>query len=266
MRTPRHRQPLGPSKSGFTLIELLVVISLITLLVGILLPALSAARQSANRIECLSRQRQITHGLMAFATDHRVFAFPTTQMYGGTPYFRVLEQEDYISTDSLVHRCPMDQSDAWPSDPQDTPTTGTYRVTSYALNGYFAPNHPPYGAPGSKKHGLKPVMIQGAARTVVLGEIAEDLNKDHFMPMFWGQSQPIYPAAGSSMARKKELTNGKPEALATTRHRAQSHYAFADGHVARHPFAQTWDRTIQSRVDRNTNNRTDWYDPKYDSP
>jgi len=55
---------------AFTLIELLVVISIIALLVGILLPALGAARESARGVVCLSNQKNLATAFTAYGTDN----------------------------------------------------------------------------------------------------------------------------------------------------------------------------------------------------
>lgn len=56
-------------RRAFTLIELLVVIAVIALLVGILLPALGAARESGRRTACLSNVRQLSTTMTLYAND-----------------------------------------------------------------------------------------------------------------------------------------------------------------------------------------------------
>jgi prepilin-type N-terminal cleavage/methylation domain-containing protein len=56
---------------GFTLIELLVVIAIIAVLVGLLLPSLSGARESARAVKCGSNLRQIVTGMTTYAGDYR---------------------------------------------------------------------------------------------------------------------------------------------------------------------------------------------------
>ena len=60
----------------FTLIEVLVVISIIGLLLSILLPSLSRARQMAKGMACLSNLRQLSHGWHVYADENSDTSIP----------------------------------------------------------------------------------------------------------------------------------------------------------------------------------------------
>jgi prepilin-type N-terminal cleavage/methylation domain-containing protein len=57
-------------KRGFTLVELLVVISVITVIMGIVLPAFNHVRQQAINLVSMNNQKQITAGINLFANEH----------------------------------------------------------------------------------------------------------------------------------------------------------------------------------------------------
>jgi prepilin-type N-terminal cleavage/methylation domain-containing protein/prepilin-type processing-associated H-X9-DG protein len=102
-------------KKGFTLVELLVVIAIIAVLISILLPALSRARESANTTQCESNLRQIGQGVALYESAN-LGAIPASvifsgmilrggQQYGpnGTQAASDIWSQGYISWTSVVY-------------------------------------------------------------------------------------------------------------------------------------------------------------------
>ena len=63
--------------SAFTLVELLVVIGIISVVAGLLLPALTRSRQQAQGIQCLSNLRQLSIAWHLYSVDSRDWLSPS---------------------------------------------------------------------------------------------------------------------------------------------------------------------------------------------
>lgn len=92
-----RKYPLGVRRGGgmvaggFTLIELLVVISIIALLIGILLPALGAARSTARQMVCASGMRQVNTAILNYEVDQGTLPGP---IFRGVEFIHTYQQRN----------------------------------------------------------------------------------------------------------------------------------------------------------------------------
>jgi prepilin-type N-terminal cleavage/methylation domain-containing protein len=137
---------------GFTLIELLVVIAIIALLMGLIMPSLGRARNSARDVICKNNLRQIGLALMMYMDSQRVPHF--IDLYPRSPVARdhwnaVKLLDEYMSNSgNRPYMCPSAIGQASVLDPQSQaylqgggrfytytdPTTNTTYTTEYFFN------------------------------------------------------------------------------------------------------------------------------------
>ena len=216
---------------GFTLIELLVVISIIALLVAILLPALSSARDAAKSVQCKSRQRQLVIAMLAYTHDHEGWTTITHWKDSSNNHHfwnEYLEANRYLGLDQKegIYECP-----AWKTNPSSNITTFAFRTnpTSHASDWNTRP---------AQAFDLK--MLE---------------RRDDFGLFYDSIVNPTYTTGSYAQMQYAEIegdpaggTNGK---FIHLRHHRRVNVGYADGHVVGRN--ETDQRAVELQLQNRTN-------------
>lgn len=166
-RPPRPPDTLGgmPSRRAFTLLEVLVALAILAVLLGLLLPAVQKARESAARARCLNNLKQITLSAHSFEAARGRLPSAGVGQQGPPEVVKgwAWQTRAHREGNDAVFLCPSRPVRVYPQWTTEVPT----RMTDYAGNDYFTPAGPlAHGSRGARLDSLR----AGSSNTVLFGE------------------------------------------------------------------------------------------------
>ncbi len=209
------------TRRAFTLIELFVVIAIIAILAGMLLPALSRAKESAHRISCVNNIRQLALSCALYGDDFNG-RFPvrtTGQPVNSVPSPRWCGALRDGYRDTKILRCPSDM----PKDPATGggPDPADAAPRSYLINGWNDYFKHEMGSAFTLQDLLGKSMLEGAvtqpSETILFGE-KESGSAHYFMDFLEGQGNDVTEVEQSRHSRSVQNSKG-----------GGSNYGFVDG-------------------------------------
>jgi prepilin-type N-terminal cleavage/methylation domain-containing protein/prepilin-type processing-associated H-X9-DG protein len=260
--TPMHPRPRRqPDRrrrgSGFTLVELLVVVAVIALLIGVLLPALGAARERAQTVACMVQMRQLVLAQLTYANEHdgQLVDYGLGEAGVDTadevPWLE--ELQDYWDS-PLTAKSPVDDSRHWPVSRggagEPVPgTEGRLRQTSYGLNELLTPTYARTNVDGLPRFD-RIERIPSADKTAQWMIMAYDgafAAADHVHVQNWWLgpfTPPDYPSRIAA-TMVETAAHGGPERSPESK----SNYAFLDGHAATLRFREVYQSNERNAFD-----------------
>jgi prepilin-type N-terminal cleavage/methylation domain-containing protein/prepilin-type processing-associated H-X9-DG protein len=130
----RSSSPRAGHIRGFTLVELLVVIAIIGILLGLLLPAVQAARAAARRTQCANNLKQLGLAIQSYHDQHKRFP----------PGARLHRQPELPSISWRVLILPfMEESSVYNQiQPSRDGGAASWQAQSLAIPSYICPSMP----------------------------------------------------------------------------------------------------------------------------